>query len=116
EDRFMLMRLYTVFNVDQIEGLDHLRAGQPGTDEQVIDYRPADEALEAARTGMGVGLRYGGGKAFYSPDEDFIQLPPRATFEGLNEYYGTAFHEFVHATEHESRLDWSRKDRQNAYA
>jgi antirestriction protein ArdC len=116
EDSFILLRLYTVFNVDQGEGLDHLRTGQPDADEQVIDYRPAEEALEAARVGMGVGLRYGGGEAYYSPVEDFIRLPPRATFESPAEFYGTAFHELVHATEHRSRLDWSRKDRQNAYA
>ena len=48
--------------------------------------------------------------------EDFIQMPPKATFESLNEYYATAFHECVHATEHPSRLDWSRKDRDQAYA
>ena len=43
-------------------------------------------------------------------------LPPKATFESPNEFYATAFHECVHATEHPSRLDWSRKDRDHAYA
>ena len=33
-DRYFVMRSYTVFNVDQVEGghLDHLRAGQADTD------------------------------------------------------------------------------------
>jgi antirestriction protein ArdC len=43
-------------------------------------------------------------------------LPPRTTFVSPAEFYSTAFHELVHATEHEGRLNWSRKDRQNAYA
>jgi antirestriction protein ArdC len=117
EDRFFVLRLYTVFNVDQVEGLDHLRAGQPDTAEPLaIDYQPADAALEAARIGMGISLRYGGGKAFYSPVHDFIQMPPRATFESPDEFYATAFHEMTHATEHPSRLDWSRKHKQNSYA
>jgi len=64
---------------------------------------------------MGVSLRYGGGRAFYNPQRDFIQMPPKATFESLNEYYATAFHECVHATEHPSRLDWSRIGRDLAY-
>ena len=49
EDRFFFLRTYTVFNVDQVEGLDHLRAGQPDTGETaVIDYQPAEEAMEAS--------------------------------------------------------------------
>ena len=117
DDRFFVLRLYTVFSVDQVEGLAHLRAGQPDTNEPLtVDYQPADEALEAALGGMGVSLRYGGGRAFYNPQQDLIQMPPKATFESLNEYYATAFHECVHATEHPSRLDWSRKNTDNSYA
>ena len=112
------MRIYTVFNVDQVEGaLDHLRAGQPDTGEPlIVDYQPAEEAMEASLLGMGLSLRYGGGKAFYSPSQDYIQVPPKATFESLDEFYGTVFHELVHATEHESRLNWSRKEKENTYA
>jgi antirestriction protein ArdC len=119
EDRFFVMRTFTVFNVDQVEGghLDHLRAEDSDTTGSVvIDYQPAEEAIGAASDGMGVGLRYGGGRAFYSPSQDSIQVPPRATFDGPEELYATIFHEFVHATEHPNRLNWSRNDRENTYA
>jgi antirestriction protein ArdC len=117
EDKFFVLRLYSVFNVDQTIGLDHLRAGQPDTtDPIVIDHQPAEEAMEAARFGMGITIRYGGGKAFYNPAQDFIQMPEKATFESIDEFYATIFHEMTHATEHPSRLDWSRKDRDHAYA
>jgi antirestriction protein ArdC len=43
-------------------------------------------------------------------------MPDRATFESPDEFYATAFHEMTHATEHPSRLDWSRRDREHAYA
>ena len=82
EDRFFVLRMYTVFNIDQVSGdhLDHLRAGQPDTGEAaVIDYEPAEEAIEAT----GASIRYGGGKAFYSPAEDSIQVPPKAKFDGV---------------------------------
>ena len=55
-------------------------------------------------------------RAFYCPSQDYVQIPPKATFESLKEYYGTVFHELVHATEHESRLNWSRKDKDKSYA
>lgn len=117
DERFFVLRLYTVFNIDQVTGLDHLRAGQPDTTENhAIDHQPAEEALEAARVGMGITIRYGGSQAFYRPSGDFIQLPPKGTFESPDEFYATAFHELTHATEHPSRLDWSRKDREHAYA
>jgi antirestriction protein ArdC len=117
DDKFFVLRLYTIFNIDQVEGLDHLRAGQSDTsDSNLIDYQPAEEALETSLLGMRLDLRYGGAKAFYSPTLDYVQIPPKSTFESLKEYYGTVFHELVHATEHESRLNWSRKSRENAYA
>jgi antirestriction protein ArdC len=117
EDKFYVLRLYTVFNVDPVSGLAHLKAGQPDTNELiVIDHQPAEEAMEAARLGMGITIRYGGGKAFYSPSQDYIQMPEKATFESPAEFYATIFHEMTHATEHASRLDWSRKEREHAYA
>jgi antirestriction protein ArdC len=111
EDRFFVLRLYTVFNVDQVEGLDHLRAGQGETGETVaIDYQPADHAIEAT----GATIRFGGGRAFYSPSHDFIQMPPKATFESQDKFYGTVLHELCHWSE--PRLNWSRKEKENTYA
>ena len=72
-DRYFVMRSYTVFCIDQVQGdhLDHLRAGHPDTTSDaapVIDYRPAEEAIAATN----VSIRYGGGRAYYSPVHDYI--------------------------------------------
>ena len=115
EDRFFVMKSYTVFNVDQVEGanLDHLRSGQVDTSEEVvIDYEPAEEAISST----GITIKHGGGRAFYSPADDYIQVPPKASFEAVDEYYETVLHELVHATEHPTRLNWSRKEKENTYA
>ncbi len=114
-DRYFVMRSYTVFNVDQVQGdhLDHLRAGAADTARSVvIDHEPAEAAIAAT----GITIRHGGGKAFYSPSEDIVQVPPKVSFTEPDEYYETIFHELVHATEHPSRLNWSRKDAENTYA
>ena len=81
-------------------------------DAQIIDYQPAEEAIDAT----GISIRYGGGQAFYNPSQDYIQVPPKATFTEVDEYYETVFHELVHATEHPTRLNWSRKESDNSYA
>lgn len=117
EDRFFVMRSYTVFNVDQVEGdrLDHLRAWRGEDDtasEVVIDYEPAEAAIAAT----GIDIRHGGARAFYSPSEDYVRVPPKASFTEPDEYYETVFHELVHSTEHPSRLDWNRKEKENTYA
>lgn len=116
EDRFFVMRSYTVFNVDQVEGdrLDHLRAGREEDDTagRAINYEPAEAAIAAT----GIDIRHGGTRAFYSPSEDYVQMPPRASFSEPDEYYETILHELVHATEHPSRLDWCRKEKENTYA
>jgi len=114
-DRFFIMRSYTVFNVDQVEGdhLDHLRAGTADTEGSVvIDYQPAEAAIAAT----GADIRIGGGRASYSPDGDYIQVPPKSLFTELDEFYETILHELVHWTEHPTRLDWSRKEAENTYA
>ena len=49
-------------------------------------------------------IKYGGNRACYSPQLDYIQLPPKETFHSLEEFYSTAFHELSHATGHTSRL------------
>jgi antirestriction protein ArdC len=115
DDKFFVLRLYTVFNIDQVEGknLDHLRTSQDDTSEPLtVDYQPAENAIEAT----GATIRFGGGRAFYSPSGDYIQMPPKASFESLDEYYGTTLHELVHWSEHPSRLIWSRKEKENTYA
>ena len=117
DDRFFVLRLYTVFNVDQVEGLDHLRAGQPDTDEPLtVDYEPADEALEAALGGMGVSLRYGGGQAFYSPQRTSFRCRPRRRLSPWTSTTAPPSTNAFTPRSIPSRLDWSRKERDKTYA
>ena len=114
EDKFFIMKTFTVFNVDQVEGdFDHLRAGVsvPGGEPIEIDYQPAQDVIDATD----IEVRHVGDRAIYSPGGDYIQLPPKTTFRSMSGYWETLFHEAVHATEHPSRLNWSRKIKENSY-
>ncbi|WP_339684949.1 ArdC family protein [Gimesia maris] len=111
EETYFLLRTYTVFCVDQVEGehLDYLRVGH-GTDTHNEDsniYEDADFLIAATEA----DIRHGGNQAFYDLAEDYIQVPNRDQFSGSG-YYETLFHEFVHWSE--KRLNWDRNN--NGYA
>ncbi len=50
-------------------------------------------------------INYGGGRVYYSPVDDLIQLPKTSHFKTIKGYYSTLFHELVHSTGHISRLN-----------
>lgn len=97
--RRAMLKRYTVFNVDQVDGLDHLRA--PAAP---CAWQPAARA-EATIASSGARIHHGGDRAFFRPTTDEIHLPPRAAFTDAVGYYGTALHELTHWTGHRSRLD-----------
>ena len=106
EKTIFMMRGYTVFNIDQVEGehLDHLRVGHT-----IINENSVDTDLEADRViaATGADIRYGGNQAFYNRAQDYIQVPLRGQFTAA-EYYETILHELCHWSE--GRLDWNRKE------
>jgi antirestriction protein ArdC len=117
EDKtFFFLRSYCVFNLDQVEGasLDHLRAGNAPLTAAEMHTR--HEEAERVIGATFADIRHGGDRAFYRTKEDFIQLPHREQFVTPEAYYETAFHELTHWTEHPSRLDWDRGEKENSYA
>jgi len=44
-------------------------------------------------------------RAFYRPSTDSINMPKMGSFETLDGFYATLFHEMVHSTGHPKRLD-----------
>lgn len=117
EEKYFLLRTYTVFNVDQVEGdhLDHLRVGHVDGQLDASEIEARYYQAEAAIVATGADIRHGGNRAYYRPDGDYIVLPHRHQFS-LPEYYETAFHELSHWTEHACRLNWDRSKPENNYA
>lgn len=114
ERTIRFMKGYTVFNVEQVEGLpDHFYA-KAETPHQV-DRIPQAEAFFAA---TGATIQHGGNRAFYAPSRDLVQMPPRDSFKDAESYAATLAHELTHWTAHPSRLarELSKRFGDQAYA
>lgn len=108
EREIPFMKGYTVFNVEQVEGLpaQFYAPAQPRLDTvQRIDR--AEEFFAATKA----DIRHGGNQAYYSVTHDHVQMPPFETFKDAESYYATLAHECTHWTRHPSRLerDFGRK-------
>lgn len=107
-----LLRAFTVFNVDQVDGLPQELEDRPATPWSPCDA--AEDLLAAAQA----EIRHGGTRAFYLPDQDYIQMPATTAFHTAEGYYATALHELVHWSGHPSRCSrpLGRRHGLDAYA
>jgi antirestriction protein ArdC len=93
-----------VFNLDQVEGIDRDEFLKLPTDALTPEQRVTK--LEDAIKEVGATIKTGdGSRAYYSPREDHVVMPPFELFKSPEGYYGTLAHELVHWTGHSSRLD-----------
>jgi antirestriction protein ArdC len=95
------LKRFTVFNVDQCEGLPEELTRLPKLPEERETIPHADALIAAT----GADFRIGGSEAFYSPAADFVQVPPQQAYRDQINWYRTALHELGHWTGHRSRLD-----------
>lgn len=101
--RIPILRYYHVFNVEQCEGLTlpSLHAAKPLQEHERIER--AD--LLVRHMPDPPTIREQGNSAWYRPSDDLVQIPPLASFESADGFYGTLFHELGHATGHHKRLN-----------
>lgn len=90
---------FYVFNAEQIEKIPELEIKKHNKDiemEIVQDFIDSSECkvIEAAQ-----------GRAYYNPGKDEIVLPMRESFNSKEDFMATTFHEMIHSTGHESRLN-----------
>ncbi|MGD1035933.1 MAG: zincin-like metallopeptidase domain-containing protein [Roseiarcus sp.] len=96
------MKGYTVFNVEQIDGLPaHFFAKPEPKGESVQRIERAESFFAATRA----QIVHGGGRACYVPRTDNIHMPCIDCFRDAESYYATLAHEATHWTRHPSRLD-----------
>jgi len=95
--------IWTVFNIDQIEGVDFaLPEAVERTEWQVIEScQQVVERYPLPRP----HIRHGGTQAYYAPVSDRVQLPELKYFVSPHAYHATLFHELIHSVGHPTRLD-----------
>jgi antirestriction protein ArdC len=102
EREIPFMKGYTVFNVEQIEGLPDHYTVKPELKGEPLQLIEVAERFFAA---TGATFRHGGNMAYYAPGPDLIQLPAPEAFKDAESYAATKAHELTHWTKHERRLN-----------
>lgn len=115
ERQISFLKGYTVFNVEQIDGLPAQYQPAPAPVVPVCD---SSAAAERFFTATGAKIRHGGKRAFYSVSADAIQLPPPEAFKDAESYAATKAHELIHWTGNNTRLarEFGKRFGDNAYA
>jgi len=111
KDRVPLLRYYTVFNLDQTEGI-------PAEKIPALETRRCDPIEACQRIVDGMPQRpeirhTTEARAYYRPSTDTVTMPLRESFHTAAEYFSTLAHELVHSTGATNRLarksleDWA---------
>src|SRR6266700_3588729 len=91
------LRHYSLFNVEQCEGIDYAKAEEQtkrtntnpiAAAEAIVSEMPNRPRLVIDQTP----------KAYYSPSEDMVHMTNRSDCVSDSAYYSTLFHELTHAT------------------
>ena len=115
KSRGSVMRTFSVFNVEQVEGLPESVQPLPVLDSTWDACAMAETLLGHAGA---VIHHQPSNRAYYSPSQDRILLPEKAQFPKAEAYYATALHELVHWAGHASRLNrtFAQRSEASAYA
>ena len=105
--KYPILKTYTVFRVDQCEGITQKwYTGEGEAPADIAEDLTAETVIADYLRRSGVTmLHVEGDRAYYSPMLDRVVLPLRSQFHSTGEYYSTAMHELAHSTGHESRLN-----------
>ena len=97
-----LIKYSTVFNVSQCEGLEYDEL-KPLVLSEAQKIQAAEEIINGFKNSPDVVSEIS--RAVYYPLRDLINMPHPDYFESKEEWYSTLFHELLHSTGHQSRLD-----------
>ncbi|MCW0220891.1 MAG: zincin-like metallopeptidase domain-containing protein [Prosthecobacter sp.] len=98
------LRGYTVFNALQIDGVEFPEAEEPQPAANELRIESA-ERIVAQMTNKPTIKEGKTVRACYRVSSDTIEMPARSRFVDAESYHLVLFHEIIHSTGHESRLN-----------
>jgi antirestriction protein ArdC len=102
EKTIPLLRYFTVFNVEQCEGIPEDKIPK----NEKITFNHIEKCEEIINGYMDKPpIEHISNRACYNPIADKIKMPKKELFDCEVSYYSTLFHEIVHSTGHSSRLN-----------
>ncbi len=110
-----VLKNYTVFNLSQMENTPKLE-WETGYTKKISNL--TEQICQDIVESTGADISYGRRHAAYSPSQDRIYMPVKASFESDGDYYATLLHELAHWSGHESRLkrEFGSDRKSEAYA
>ena len=95
------LRYYKVFNIQQCKDIPSaMVATDSELPQPILAY---DLVVENMPNRPEVVVKEK--QAYYDPEGDFINMPKIKSFKSIELYYGVLFHELIHSTGHQSRLN-----------
>ena len=94
-----------IFNAEQVEGIE--------IKPRVIEDKPFSNnvMVDTMVTNTGAHIKHGGNSSYFSPSEDYINMPIKSDFFDEANYYATLLHELTHWSGHKHRLDRTKGKR-----
>lgn len=102
-EKIPMLKTFTVFNVQQIEGLA-LVTGEPETIAELPDVFAPLAQVENLMEKCGAHISERGNAAYFRPATDEVVLPERHLFNDAANFYATAMHELTHWSGGKTRL------------
>lgn len=101
-----VLRYYNVFHIDQCEGIPtKINENEKPTAPTLLDMQETIINNYVSRTGLKFTNDKPSNRAYYSPIEDTVVVPMVSQYNEISEYYSTTYHELVHSTGAEKRLN-----------
>ena len=100
------LKEHKVFNVDQVEDLEPKRVQPTEGSEDGLEFTPNERAEAVVKGFKSIPkITQIENSAYYSPSRDIVNMPEQTKFVDSDSYYKTLFHELIHSTGHNSRLN-----------
>lgn len=101
--KFIILKVFKVFSVSQTTLTPREVKKAKVTPKEFNPVAEAEAIVAGYKTRP--SINHGGDRAYYSPLQDYVQMPTPESFVDSHAYYKILFHELAHSTGHKDRLN-----------